>query len=265
MWDDRWKAQGIPFEPFPITTSDGLKLHGYFFPTTHPHPYGRLVILHGHTDGADHVIWHAQQATQAGFHAVVYDARAHGRSEGNICSFGFKETTDAQRVAEKVLEKDLPGKQAVFLWGISMGGSVGAQALAGATPFSGGVLACPFSSFEAMVDISLMRNGLRRIPFVKRSVLYEIRRCVGFDVREIRPAEAAREIHRPVLVIHGSEDVDIPVQQGHALFNAIPDPRKKFLEVPGAEHADLFATETTWGAGTLRKVFDFLRECAERE
>jgi len=44
----------------------------------------------------------------------------------------------------------------------------------------------------------------------------------------------------PTLVIHAEFDHIIPFADGEALFAASPDPEKQFLEIPGANHNDIF-------------------------
>jgi len=44
----------------------------------------------------------------------------------------------------------------------------------------------------------------------------------------------------PTLVIHAEFDHIIPFTDGEALFAASPDPEKRFLEIPNANHNDIF-------------------------
>jgi alpha-beta hydrolase superfamily lysophospholipase len=58
---------------------------------------------------------------------------------------------------------------------------------------------------------------------------------------------AAGEIHCPTLVVHGELDTLVPVEHGRRVFAAFGGP-KRWLEVEGAGHNDLFARDETWRA-----------------
>ena len=51
-------------------------------------------------------------------------------------------------------------------------------------------------------------------------------------------ARRLREVHVPVLVLHGERDSMIPFELGRAVFDAANEP-KQFSAIPGADHNDL--------------------------
>ena len=250
----QWEWVRVHREPFEVEASDGTILRGFFIPARAGTPVGTVVILHGHMSCADQMAWFAEQAVKAGFNAVVYDARAHGESGGNVCSFGIHEAGDAKQIARYVKETH-PGP--VFLWGISMGAAVGAQALAGETPFSGGVLFSPFSNLDAMISATLAEQGLWWVPGLTGDIRSRIQEVIGVPPSEVSPVNAAANIRVPVLVVHGERDMKIPVAHGVAVFHAIPGSNKEFLQLPDAGHDDMVAMEKPWGKSTLRRVFSF--------
>jgi pimeloyl-ACP methyl ester carboxylesterase len=62
----------------------------------------------------------------------------------------------------------------------------------------------------------------------------------------------AGHLAMPLLVVHGQDDRMIPPDQGRALFEAAVSDDKRFLEVPGAGHADL------WRSDTLQELWAFI-------
>ena len=252
----QWEWYPQKREAFEVTADDGTILHGYFLPAEAEKPTGTVVIL-GHMSCADQMAWYAQQVVKTGFNAVLYDARAHGKSGGSVCSFGLHEAGDAKMIARHV-KSTHPGP--VFLWGTSMGAVVGAQALSGNTPFSGGVLFSPFSNLDAMIAVTLHARRVWWVPGLANDVRKRIREVIGVSASEVSPEKAAAEIRVPVLIVHGSMDVQIPVSQGRLVFDAIPDARKEFLELPEADHDDIVAMETPWGKKTLQRTLDFLKK-----
>lgn len=57
----------------------------------------------------------------------------------------------------------------------------------------------------------------------------------------------------PLMVIHGPRDSVVPFSQGKQLFAAAPSKRKRFREVAGAGHADL------WRSDVISEVTAFIR------
>jgi pimeloyl-ACP methyl ester carboxylesterase len=62
----------------------------------------------------------------------------------------------------------------------------------------------------------------------------------------------AENLAMPLLVVHGQDDRMIPPDQGRALFEAVASDNKRFLEVPGAGHTDL------WRSDTLQELWAFI-------
>ncbi|MCC7208504.1 MAG: alpha/beta hydrolase [Anaerolineae bacterium] len=62
----------------------------------------------------------------------------------------------------------------------------------------------------------------------------------------------ARELRLPLLVIHGEEDMLIPVEHGQRLYDACPHPGKAIFRVPGAGHNDVLAVAPEQYFETMR-------------
>ena len=104
-----------PHRDITFTTTDGLKLEGWLFEPQRP-SLGLVVLLHGKDANRGHFAEDAVRFTKRGYTVLAYDQRAHGRSEGQWCTFGIKEVPDLQ------LALDLyAGENPVYLIGESMG------------------------------------------------------------------------------------------------------------------------------------------------
>ena len=55
-----------------------------------------------------------------------------------------------------------------------------------------------------------------------------------------RNIDKIRTFDKPILIIHAEEDHIIPFADGQALYEASPAQDKRFLEIPGANHNDIF-------------------------
>lgn len=112
---------GKPQEDVYITSDDGLRLHGTFFPC--PGSDRAVICFHGYTsEGLNDFSSIARFYLEQGFNLMVVDERAHGRSEGTYIGFGCLDRMDARLWIEYVIER-LGQDCQVMLHGISMGGA----------------------------------------------------------------------------------------------------------------------------------------------
>ncbi|MCX7868789.1 MAG: lysophospholipase [Terrimicrobiaceae bacterium] len=250
----QWKWFPAAREDFEVVAADGTVLRGWFTPVEGAR--GTVVILHGHRSCADHMAWFAQKVREAGMNAVVYDARAHGRSEGKVVGFGLWEADDARRVGEWAAART---GGPVALLGISMGAAVGAQALASPTPYRGGALLAPFSNLEEMAGRMVEAHFAGWVPGLREHVRQRMRDLLGADPSSVDVVKAARQIRVPVLVVHGAKDARIPIGQGRQVFDALSSPGSRWIELPQAGHDDLVSSREPWGPETLAEILGFLR------
>jgi fermentation-respiration switch protein FrsA (DUF1100 family) len=111
---------GLAFENVTFQASDSLTLRGWWIPA--PGSDRAIIQMHGHGGSMDPDVqyllaWHA-----AGLNVLMFDFRAHGRSEGRAVTFGYLERRDVQGAVRFVKEeKDM---HRVGLVGFSLGGMV---------------------------------------------------------------------------------------------------------------------------------------------
>src|SRR5687767_7894821 len=148
--------------PVPPTPADaqsirieggGPALEGWLFRTTSARR-GLVVYLHGSADNRASGVWLARRLTAAGYDVLTYDSRAHGRSEGRFCTYGFHKKGDVSRALDAV------GAPGAILLGASMGGSVALQAAA-IDPRIRGVIA--IASFSTLRRI--LHERARALPW----------------------------------------------------------------------------------------------------
>ena len=209
---------GVEFEDVHFTTSDGLRLNGWYVP-------GRdeTVWLWFHGNGGD--LGHRAEEMalfhhQVGASVFIFDYRGYGKSEGQPSEQGTYR--DARAALEYLQGRpDASGKRAVY-FGRSLGAAVAVE-LAVEHPPAGLVLVSPFTSLRDMAKLS---HPILPLAAWAAGDRYDSAARIG-------------KIHRPVLIIHGEHDEIVPVQQGEALFRTANDP-KTFRLLPGAGHNDTF-------------------------
>ena len=58
---------------------------------------GTIIYLHGIADDRGSAYGVVTRFLPAGFNVVAYDSRAHGRSSGDLCTYGYFEKDDLRR------------------------------------------------------------------------------------------------------------------------------------------------------------------------
>lgn len=239
------RAQGRALEEPVYAAPDGAQLRAWFFRAAKPG--GRAVILlHGVIDNRAAMLGFAQMFLDRGYDVLAADSRAHGESGGPLATYGLLEAADLNRWAVWLRERQ--GARCVFALGESMGAAIIIQALADPrTPLCAAVAESSFSSFR---EVALLRMGqavgqgertgstLMR-PAAELGLLYA-RWRYGVEVERAAPAEAVRRVTRPLLVIHGLADNNIPPVHGRRIV-ANAGANVAFWQVPGAGHVNASA------------------------
>lgn len=227
------------FQNFELITSDQLKLSAAFRPSNLAETRSVVIFVHGIGGKKEHFMGMADWLANQGFASVVFDGRAHGQSGGRYCTFGYKEKQDIQVIVNWVRER-LPEVK-IGIWGNSLGGAIALQSLAIEPHLSFGIVQSTFADLEQVVfdyrnrilqgfgSRSISNRALRRAGWI-----------AGFDPGSVRPAQAARQLEQPILLIHGEQDRNISVDNGQQIFQALPSSNKHFIRVPGADHFDVF-------------------------
>lgn len=216
-------------------TGDGVRLKGWQCRASTARR-GTLVYLHGIADNRTSGAGIVERFGTRGFDVVAYDSRAHGESEGDVCTYGFFEKRDLQGVLDTV------GPGPIALVGTSLGAAVALQEAARDPRVTAVVAAETFSDLRTV--------AAERAPFfftagvVERA--FRLAEQQGrFHVDEVSPVMAAAEIKRPVLLIHGDADSDTPPRHSQRVLAALAGPKRLIL-VPGARHNESLRGSAVW-------------------
>jgi fermentation-respiration switch protein FrsA (DUF1100 family) len=196
---------------------------------------------------------------------LVSDARAHGESGGGIATFGLNESRDLSQWINWLSAQDFHG--CVYGLGESMGAAILLQSLANESRFCAVVAESPFATFREVAYDRLgqrlgggYRVGLAFFaPLISEAFLYA-RLRFGVDFNQDSPATAVASTHVPVLLIHGTEDFNIPLRHCQAILKNHSGVME-FWQVPGAGHTGAFGREP---AAFERRVTDWFSRYSRR-
>ena len=249
------EARSLPHENVSIRSFDGLTLCGKYYECTPGAPIE--LMFHGYRGTAERdLCGGVQRCFALGRNALIVDQRASGRSEGNVITFGVKESRDCHSWVEFMISH-FGSNVKIILTGISMGAATVLTAAGKPLPKNViGVLAdCGYTSAKDIIQKVMRQLKLPPrllYPFVKLGA-----RLYGhFDLEETSPIEAVKNCTVPIFFAHGETDDFVPCEMSRINYEACTAP-KKLLTVPGAGHGLSYLID---GDGYLAALAEFSPE-----
>jgi len=207
---------GMKHEEVMLTTTDGVRLHGWYLP--HPAATKTLLFLHGNGGNISHRLDSLKIFNGLGLNVLIIDYRGYGRSEGTPSEEGLYR--DAEAAWDYLIKvRGIEARQ-IVIFGRSLGGAVATELAARVKP-AALILESTFSS---------ARDAARAL-FPRLSYLVLLR-------YSFNSGEKIRRVGSPILILHSRQDELIPYSLGRALYESAPEP-KRFVELKGG-HNDGF-------------------------
>jgi pimeloyl-ACP methyl ester carboxylesterase len=221
-----------------IAARDGSELRAWLIRPRQSNGSG-VILLHGVSDNRLGMLGYAEMLVAHGYTALLPDARAHGASGGPVASYGLLEGDDVHRWFDFLRRESAP--QCIFGLAESMGAAQLLQALRSEPRFCAVAAESSFANFR---EIAYVRIGqfFHAGPWLGRTLLRPVvesamgyaRWRYGLNLQQASPEDAVATTRVPVLLIHGQEDHNIPVQQARRIVAR--NPAVVLWEVPGADH-----------------------------
>jgi uncharacterized protein len=212
---------GSATETFYLTTSDNLKLEGWYNKVDSAK--GTVCLFHGHGGKKSGNNMEAASFRKMGYNTLQLDFRAHGNSQGNTCTIGYTEGEDV-KLAYEFIEKK--GEKNIVLWGISMGAATITQAVNDYNLKAGKIiLEMPFGTILEATEGRIKMMGLPAEP-LGRLVTFWGGTEHGFWAFNLKPAEYAKKINCPVLLQWGAKDPRVSKKETDAIYSNISATKK---------------------------------------
>lgn len=243
-----------PYEAIEMTSRDGLRLFARFY--RNPHGTRVIVLMHGYRssgrrDFGCSIPFYLEQ----GFHVLLPDQRAHGRSEGKYITFGIRESEDCADWLS-LMQQRFGDAYPLWLGGLSMGSATVLTATALPLPASlrAIVADCGFSSPRAILRHVAAEMHLPAGLLLPAVNLYC--RCFGgFSIDERSAVSALRRNTLPILFIHGLGDSFVPPEMTDENMAAATHAPTSCVLVERATHGMAYVYDTPRVQAALREFF----------
>jgi len=205
---------GMEYEDVYFTTSDGVKLNGWFLP-----PRGEakstIIYCHGNAGNISHRLEILKMLNSLGVNVLIFDYRGYGKSKGIPSEKGTY--LDALAAYEYISARPDVDMSKIAVFGKSLGGTVAAD-LATNADVSAVILDSAFTSTSDMA-----KEIYPSLPIGSfLSIKYDTLSKVG-------------NLDMPKLIIHSEDDEIVPFAHGERIFAASSQP-KEFYRARGGHN-----------------------------
>lgn len=234
-----YAAQDFGLETTELTlkTADGYGISA--FEVEVEQPKAVLIFISGiHNPSVTAFFGHARMFSEYGYASVLYDMRAHGKSEGNMIALGHQETLDTQAVVDYIRSKAEYQSLPIIVYGLSMGGAVAINSAGQIPEISGLVSMSAYSSWEDVFKENMLASGAPKLlaqiqtPFVKLYTMFKF----GWKTSSIYPKRQIANLgSRPALLMHSLDDSQVAYGNFERIMMRAPDHVETWTR-PGDEH-----------------------------
>lgn len=205
---------GYDLEEVTFTTSDGVRLYGWFIDNAGDRT---VLFCHGNGSNISNLEFFIEICQELGLNALFFDYRGYGKSEGNITAEEdlYRDVMAAYRYL--IGEKGLNPSQ-IVAWGRSIGGAAAVE-LAIKENIYGVILQSTFTSLTERIQ--------------EMAPIIPVKPLTKFHYPN---REKLESIDSPILIIHSVDDSLIPFSHGQALYRAGEKPTS-FLTLTGPHNS----------------------------
>ena len=224
---------GLDYSEERILTANEKQLFAWFIPAPGSRVAPALVIAHGWGGNAETMLPLAGPLHRAGYALVIFDARNHGRSDPDTFSSMPRFAEDIDQIVDWLKLRPGVDPKRIGVLGHSVGAAAALLAASRRRDLAAVVSVAAFAH-----PGTVMRRLLasKRVPYVPLGwyVLQYIQHVIGYRFDDIAPLNTIGRVRCPVLLIHGSDDLVVPVADARALYARLQGQPGRLLVVDGS-------------------------------
>lgn len=242
------------YEDIEFNSKDGLKLKGWLFKADSE----KLVImvaglLPNRINTDYYAMWVARDLVENDYNVLMYDPRAHGKSEGERVSYGEFEGNDILGAVSFAKQKGFTEEKIAVL-----GNSTGAIAtlmVADQLKNVGALIIDSAATNFKPIIVDRLWVEKKIPPFFSLGIFLITNTVFGLEIGNVKPIEKLSLVsERKFLFLHGELDETIPVEESKKLFEAA-NPESRLVIFPNGDHIETFKSDPNL---YRKEVFSFL-------
>lgn len=214
-----------------LDTSEGYKLHAWYFTTSAPKPKGSILFFHGNGENLSSHYAFLVWVVRRDYNLLVFDYPGYGRSTGKPSP---KNTVEGGRLFMQWMEKNTP--QPWIVYGHSLGGAVALRCVAeekDSIPLKALVIEGSFNSYQRVAQQKLSNSWLTW-PFQLLPHIFLSDSHALLDLKDLPQI--------PLLFIHGNRDPVVDYKNSKRMFQEASEP-KQFWIIEGGGHGNTYVIE----------------------
>ncbi len=225
---------GLHFSQHWLTGVRDKRLYAWLIPARESRT--TLVVVHGWGANAEMMLPLAPAFHEAGMDVLLYDARSHGRSDGDSFSSLPRFAEDLETVLDWIRERRPDHRLVVF--GHSIGAAAAIFTASHRHDIDRVIGLSGFAHPRLVMSRHLDRPWLPR--FLRPLIIVYIQWVIGHRFDDNAPMNRIAHIRCPVLLAHGTDDPVVPISDMRLIAaSATPQQPIRVLDIPGAKHATL--------------------------
>jgi fermentation-respiration switch protein FrsA (DUF1100 family) len=237
-------AYGVDYQDITLKAEDGIELAAWY---TEPQNDALILLAHGYGAARPPTVY--AMLARNGYGVLTWDARAHGESGGDLCTWGYYEQLDVAAALD--FARSQPGVEHIGALGHSMGAATLILAAADQPAIEALVADSAFAAIEDLIPV------VSPNPILKPFLVYFTERETGLKLDHVRPVDFISKISpRPVFIIHGQLDLTVPFGSATRLGAAALEPRDAWFE-PGIGHVETFLAYPEMYESRVIGFFDY--------
>ncbi|PJZ36944.1 dipeptidyl aminopeptidase [Leptospira levettii] len=236
--DDANLRNQISFSEFNLPTPESirfqngvLRLRGWYFKNPKKQNCG-MIFLHGLSNSKIQMLPYATPFWKRGCSLFLYDARAHGESDGQYSTYGYHEKMDLERAVEYFSEIDNTPEDRIGIFGIDFGASTALQFADGQFEYGFVIADTPYKDMRSYVEKRYESIYSRLVRFFLPLSLSIAELRGDLLVDEVSPQHTAKMITNPVLVLFPNDGDLLEKEDAELIVSNLKTTSKKIAPYP---------------------------------
>jgi alpha-beta hydrolase superfamily lysophospholipase len=257
-WSPRTPVQDVRF-----LSHDGITISGWYI--QQPHRAPAIILCHPWRHDCTYLVRLAEHFYRRGYHVLLFDFRAHGRSAGRYTTGGDLESRDVSAALDFLCQQPDVISQRIGILGYSMGAAAALLAASYRPEIAAVVADSSYAQLDTIlagwIQECFARQGLGLVAkTLTQWMLRAFERYASCSLH-VSPAIAAQQIvasGRHVMIIHGLNDTLVSPEHAHAIAACAASDKLTLWLVDGADHCGAPAGNLR---AYLKRVDAFLDAC----